>query len=145
MSKLKFYITRSSGFTLIELLVVVAVLGILAAVGTVSYNGYVKSAKKSSAENFLQQASLAQLEYYTNTGEYYPSGTADTCSANEDTSKLLGQDLFGDEKYIAYDEMEFYFCSYASETTYTILAEDQNSDCQISLTKNQAIQRENCS
>ena len=41
--------------------------------------------------------------------------------------------------------MEFYFCSYASETTYTILAEDQNSDCQISLTKNQAIQRENCS
>ena len=112
---------------------VVAVLGILAAVGTVSYNGYVTSAKKSSAENFLQQASLAQLEYYTNTGEYYPSGTADTCSANENTSKLLGQDLFGDEKYIAYDEMEFYFCSYASETTYTILAEDQNSDCQICL------------
>ena len=40
--------TRSSAFTLIELLVVIAIIGILAAVGTVSYSGYVSSAKKSS-------------------------------------------------------------------------------------------------
>ena len=79
---------KNNGFTLIELLVVVAVHGKLAAVGTVSYNGYVTSSKKSSAENFLQQASLAQLDYYTNTGEYYPSGTADTCSANENLSLI---------------------------------------------------------
>ena len=35
------------GFTLIELLVVVAIIGILASVGVVAYNGYTESAKKA--------------------------------------------------------------------------------------------------
>ena len=48
-------ITRSSGFTLIELLVVVALIGILSAVGTISYQGYVSGAKKSSAENIFNK------------------------------------------------------------------------------------------
>ena len=40
--------TKSSGFTLIELLVVVAIIGILAGVGIVSYNGYVTGSKKKN-------------------------------------------------------------------------------------------------
>ena len=43
-------ILNRNGFTLIELLVVVAIIGILAAVGVVAYNGYTASAK-----NLLQQ------------------------------------------------------------------------------------------
>ena len=38
---------KEKGFTLIELLVVVAIIGILASVGVVAYNGYTESAKKA--------------------------------------------------------------------------------------------------
>ena len=47
---------KSKGFTLIELLVVVAIIGILAAVGVVAYNGYTSSAKIKTTQYNHQQA-----------------------------------------------------------------------------------------
>ena len=136
--------TRSSGFTLIELLVVVAILGKLSAIGTLAYNGYVSGAKKSSAENYLQQIALAQTEEYSSTGEYFisSSGTDSACSVNADSSSEIETNLFSGENVLA-DDIGFQFCVFGSGATFTAVAENPDG-CVISLNRNGAPSRVGC-
>ena len=70
---------KNKGFTLIELLVVVAIIGSLAAVGVVAYNGYTAAAKKNSSKAI-----------HANAAKYIASELA-KCALSVD-SELFGGD-----------------------------------------------------
>ena len=115
--------TKSSGFSLIELLVVVAILGIIAAIGTVAYSGYVSSAKKKSAQNIMLQISLGQVEYHSDSGDYWNGSSGATCTPNETTSTEIETELLGGADSIT-EDMGYYMCVVTSSSDYKIIAEE---------------------
>ena len=79
-------------FTLIELLVVVAIIGILAAVGVVAYNGYTGAAKVNATKSIHKTV----VKYITTElmkctlGELYAMDDKLTCSQRLTTNAVSG-------------------------------------------------------
>ena len=104
-------------------------LGIIAAIGIVSYNGYVSSAKKRSAENVMQQISLAQTEYYSDNGIYYRNSTGTSCNPTSTTSSAIETNLLGGTDSIT-SEMGYELCVANDATNYKVFAKENGGNCE---------------
>ena len=126
---------HSRGFTLIELLVVVAIIGILSAIGVVSYGKYKTSAEKKQAEISLNSIYLAQQEYKSNNGEY--------CINDCNSQNWIVENLFDGVDDLA--EQAYSFKITNANTLSIIATNKKNSSCTITITeKNKKADRKGC-
>ena len=124
----------SQGFTLIELLVVVALIGILSAIGIVSYGKYKTSAEKKQAEISLSSIYLAEQEYKSNNGSYYYNS-----SLNNIINELFdGVDDLSDQNY------NYTITGNASSDTLSIQAKHKTSNCTLTLNEKNKLTSSNC-
>ena len=135
--------TKSSGFNLIELLVVVVILGILSGVGILTYNGYISGTKQKSAENAMQQISLAQTEEYSNSGEYFTQEDGGSCVPSSTTSTAIETALFGGGDVISEDG-GYEMCISEDGSSYSVVASAGTGKCTITMTANGVWTREDC-
>ena len=81
------------GFTIVELLIVIVIIGILAAITIVAYNGIQERANFSKSQSDLSALNKAIQLYYADNGSY-PSSTS-TC-----TNGWCGWDQATDDNFI---------------------------------------------
>lgn len=84
---------KQSGFTIVELLIVIVVIGVLAAITIVAYNGMQARAQTSKINTDLAEFSKAIQAARLNTGNILMNITGSTATASNCMNKPAGTDL----------------------------------------------------
>ena len=124
--------TQNQGFTLIELLVVVAIIGILSAIGVVSYGKYKTSAEKKQAEISLNSIYLAEQEYKSNNGSYY---------YNSSLNNIINELFDGVDDL---SEQNYQYTITGSSDSFSIKAKHKTSNCTLTLNEKSKLTTSNC-
>jgi len=117
-TRLNFFPKNFRGFTIVELLVVITVIGILAAVTVVSYNGISNRATVETLKLDLNDAAGHLKAYYYDTGSYPTDLDENNCPVGSiNTSYCLSVSPGNTFDYTA---------DGASPQTYSLLATNKN-------------------
>ena len=108
-----------------------------------SYNGYTKAAKKKAVVNIMQQITLAQAEWYSETGSYWNQTSA--CTPDASTSSDLEKNFMNEANLIT-DELGFWVCVEGSTADYKVKAKSTTpgNKCAPTLTRGGKLDTSTC-
>lgn len=109
---------RSRGFTIVELLIVIVIIGILAALVIVAFNGMQNRANDASIQTDLRNASQKIETFYVDNGDY-PNTVAEIQS--------LGLKVAKGAYYVQASAGNFVYCYNSTGSAYSLISKSKST------------------